>query len=795
MLTSLQSDTRQDLKDVLGGLATALNSKPSAADDKDADPSARGETAAESFNDAYRDIPAAERSTAQVFEAFLGQEPGEDLSRLIDGAAKTSAALTRNEEQLKDLITNFNTTMAAFASESGNLQTSIRELAPTLETANGTLASLNEAFPPTRAFAREILPGVRETPATIDASFPWVEQTRRLVGPKELGGLAEELSPATRDLAKLTDRAIDLLPETTLTSRCAAPGDPARRRSQDQRRVRVQRRELQGVLVGHGRPRRRVAELRRQRLLRALPARRRLADRVAGLGATAAARCSAPTSPCRSATARSIPASGRRTSPRSPCHTQKLPDVNGPAAAKAAASDRDHTADAMKTAIRKHLHDFLAIIGLIVVAGAVASVILSNQRLTLPGWVPVIGQDFYEIEAELATAQAVTPGQGQTVNVAGVEVGEIKSVKLEDGRAVIGMKIEPKYARVYKDATILLRPKTGLKDMVAELTPGTPAAGRLPEGGRIPVSQTLPDVNLDEILAALDTDTRDYLTLLLNDGGAGAEGQRPPAGQHDPALRADRAPVAEDQRAAGQAQHEHQAARSTTSRCVTEELGSKDDQVADFVVDSNAVFASLASQDAALRATLQELPSSLQVTNTNLGKAQSLADELGPTLQALRPAARALGPTQRKLRPFLRDHDADHPRRAAPVRARLAADGQGAAARDARPRGRHAGPPEDLQERQLRCSTCSPTTRPATRRRATCSGPRGPTTWRRRSSPPRTPTARSATASSCSAARPPASSTRWPTPTRSSARSSTCSTAPTARASARARASEPGTGG
>jgi virulence factor Mce-like protein len=220
VLTSLQSDTRQDLKDVLDGLATALSSKPSGADDADADPSARGQTAAESFNDAYRDIPAAERSTAQVFEAFLGQEPGRDLSRLIDGAARTSAALTRNEEQLKDLITNFNTTMAAFASESGNLQTSIRELSPTLETANGTLASLNEAFPPTRAFAREILPGVRETPATIEASFPWIDQTRRLVSRTELGGLARELSPATRDLARLTDRAIGLLPETNLTSRC-----------------------------------------------------------------------------------------------------------------------------------------------------------------------------------------------------------------------------------------------------------------------------------------------------------------------------------------------------------------------------------------------------------------------------------------------------------------------------------------------------------------------------------------------------------------------------------------------
>ena len=108
----------------------ALNSKPTAAEDRDADPSARGETAAESFNDAYDDIPAAERSTAQVLEAFLGTEPGRDLSRLIDGAARTAGALIRNENALRGLITNFNTTMAAFASESGNLQRSIAELPP-----------------------------------------------------------------------------------------------------------------------------------------------------------------------------------------------------------------------------------------------------------------------------------------------------------------------------------------------------------------------------------------------------------------------------------------------------------------------------------------------------------------------------------------------------------------------------------------------------------------------------------------------------------------------------------------
>jgi virulence factor Mce-like protein len=222
VLTALQSDTRQDLRDVLEGLGTALRSKPTAADNRDADPSVRGETAAQSFNDAYDYIGPAERAQSLVNEALLGAQPEQDIARLIEGTARTAAGLVRNETQLRDLITNFNRTMAALASEDSNLRISIRELAPTLENANGALASLNEAFPPTRAFAREVLPGVRETAATIDAAFPWIEQARGLLRKAELRGLAEDLAPTTRALARLTDSSIDLLPQTDLASQCAS---------------------------------------------------------------------------------------------------------------------------------------------------------------------------------------------------------------------------------------------------------------------------------------------------------------------------------------------------------------------------------------------------------------------------------------------------------------------------------------------------------------------------------------------------------------------------------------------
>ena len=81
----------------------------------------------------------------------------------------------------------------------------------------------------------------------------------------------------------------------------------------------------------------------------------------------------------------------------------------------------------------------MAIIVLLVIAAAVVGGASSpTSGFTLPAWVPVLGKDFFELEAELSTAQAVTPGQGQTVNIAGVEVGEISSVELGTARRSIG---------------------------------------------------------------------------------------------------------------------------------------------------------------------------------------------------------------------------------------------------------------------------------------------------------------------------------------------------------------------
>ena len=303
------------------------------------------------------------------------------------------------------------------------------------------------------------------------------------------------------------------------------------------------------------------------------------------------------------------------------------------------------------TAIRKHLKDFLAVIGLILVAGGVSVYILGKQRLRFP----VIQEKPFVLQAEFQTAQAVIAGQGQTVRVSGVRIGDIGAVELKDGRAIVRMDIDRKYEdMIHTDATALLRPKTGLKDMFIQLDPGTDEAPVAEKGWTIPVDSTTPDVNPDEILSSLDADTRDYLRLLISDAGRGLEGRG--SDLRDLFRRFE--PTHRDLAAVNGAIAER---RANLRRLITSlnelngELASHDDDVAGLVTSSAAVLRSFASEEQNISSAVSELPSTLQQTTTSLGQVQRFADVLGPTVERLRPAARALDPANEAVRPFAKE--------------------------------------------------------------------------------------------------------------------------------------------
>ena len=220
VLDELNANTRENLQRLVQGYGGALAGKPAPGEDDDQDPAIRGETAGQALNQSLLYSPAALRGTAIVSQALLGTRR-HDVSRLVRSAQRVSAALDTSEQSLQDLITNLDITTGVLASRQGDLRETIRLLPQVLTAAGPALDNLNRAFPPTRAFAREILPGVRETGPTIAAAFPWIAQTRRLVSPAELQGLVRLLRQSVPNLAKTTNASLKLLPQVDLVDRCA----------------------------------------------------------------------------------------------------------------------------------------------------------------------------------------------------------------------------------------------------------------------------------------------------------------------------------------------------------------------------------------------------------------------------------------------------------------------------------------------------------------------------------------------------------------------------------------------
>ena len=185
LLTALQSDQRADLQTVLQEFGKALDSKPTAEQDLSLDADVRGKTGAQGLNGSYTYGPDALKGGALVNSALLGTEP-HDLSRMIAGIARLTTALRTRERELQSLIVNFNTTAGSFAAQSSALTQAVGLLGPTITAADAAFKSLDASFPATRGFARDFTPAVLETPATVQATYPWIAQTRALLRQNEL---------------------------------------------------------------------------------------------------------------------------------------------------------------------------------------------------------------------------------------------------------------------------------------------------------------------------------------------------------------------------------------------------------------------------------------------------------------------------------------------------------------------------------------------------------------------------------------------------------------------------------
>jgi phospholipid/cholesterol/gamma-HCH transport system substrate-binding protein len=307
--------------------------------------------------------------------------------------------------------------------------------------------------------------------------------------------------------------------------------------------------------------------------------------------------------------------------------------------------------------IRKHLRDFIAVGVLMVIALGVAAYIISQQEAR--PYFPLIESSPYEIKVEFSDAQAVIPGQGQSVRVAGVQVGKIGKVEPKNGVAVVSLmldrrKIEDGELKVLTDATAQLRPRTGLKDMFVELDPGTEGK-ELKEKDTIPVENSEPDVDPDEFLSALDSDTRAYLQLLINGAGKGfANG----GGKDLNAIFKALEPTNRDLRRVTEA---IASRKGELKRLInnygdlTNTLADRDNDVRRLITASNATLSAFAQENDNIAEAVARLPGALRQTEQTLAKVDTFSTVLRPTLESLRPAFRQLDVANREVLPFVRE--------------------------------------------------------------------------------------------------------------------------------------------
>ena len=419
-------------------------------------------------------------------------------------------------------------------------------------------------------------------------------------------------------------------------------------------------------------------------IVHALPGRRRRAaasppDR----SASAAERCSA------TRTAKPL---GTRPAPGREAAVQPNVAVLQEPAARTS-NDAPIGSRAVKTPIQKHLRDFLAIIFLSSSASGVAGYILSNERFYLPAGCRSSAPTSTRSTPSSRPRQAVVPGPGPDGEHRGRQVGDVGSVNLQNGVAVVTMNIKKKYAPIYQRRHVLLRPKTGLKDMYLALDPGTKTAGALPEGGTIPVANTLPDVNLDEVLSSLDARHARLPADPAQRGRRGVHehGDERPAAPRGPArdvqaLRADRHVPRADHEPARAAPPEHQP-RDPQLPAAHRRAGEHGQPARrSSSTPSNANFQALAEQDAeAARRRSRCCPARSRQPTTTLHKADDArprcsarrSRRCGRSRAALgagarRTRARSCETTtpviQNQLRPFARDVQPDRARAALAAR-------------------------------------------------------------------------------------------------------------------------------
>jgi virulence factor Mce-like protein len=237
------------------------------------------------------------------------------------------------------------------------------------------------------------------------------------------------------------------------------------------------------------------------------------------------------------------------------------------------------------------------------------------------------------------------------VRIAGVSVGKVveKSLDPQGNRTLATIELNRQYAPLHQNAQAILRLKTILGETYVQLTPGSPNAKPIPDGGTLNRANVVPAVQLDEVFSALDPQTRQSFqiwqqslatSIANNDQNLNnVLGNLPPF----VASATDLTRVLDIQ---------HAAVLSLVQNGGTVFAALSQDQSAlrNLITTAGTTFATTAANNNALADTFHVFPTFLNEAKATSTRLQSFAIDTDPLIKELQPVARDLGPTLAAVR-------------------------------------------------------------------------------------------------------------------------------------------------
>lgn len=279
---------------------------------------------------------------------------------------------------------------------------------------------------------------------------------------------------------------------------------------------------------------------------------------------------------------------------------------------------------------------------------AVAVAILLTALLMLG-----VGSSGYRVRATFENAGQLI--EGNQVQVGGKSVGKITAIKLtDDNRAEIDMEIDDEFAPLREGATATIRMAglVGVANRYISINPGPDNAPKIPDGGTLGQDKTTAVVDVDQLLNAIDADTRVGIRRLIQQFGAAYVGNAESASKtykyFGPFLGS--ASRVFDELTADQEAFRGLVVNS--SRLLTA-LAARRGDLSQLVHNGAVATRAIGQEDRALAEALGLLPPTLRQANTTFVNLRSALDDLEPLIRDLRPTLPSLKPYLKDLRKLL----------------------------------------------------------------------------------------------------------------------------------------------